>query len=195
MRRPRTAVAVLAFALASCNAEKRIAEVKPAVSSAVQANRETDLVAGPFVPVGELTNPYENNQQAINDGQRLWRWMNCNGCHADGGGAIGPPLMDDQWIYGSKPGNIFETILKGRPNGMPSFAGKLPEYQMWQLVSYSAAPQLFCLGAFLLVGGDPAVRCAETFRSGTVLHLGDRHSYGDSRRAAHAFTIRLVPGV
>jgi cytochrome c oxidase cbb3-type subunit 3 len=135
--RVRAAAALAAMLLmAGCNQEKRIADVKPAVASAMQANRETDLIAGPYVPVGELTNPYENNQQAINDGQRLFKWFNCTGCHANGGGAIGPPLIDETWIYGSKPGNIFESILKGRPNGMPSFAGKIPEYQMWQIVSF-----------------------------------------------------------
>jgi cytochrome c oxidase cbb3-type subunit 3 len=49
---------------------------------------------------------------------------------------MGPPLMDEQWIYGSDPENIYATIVEGRPNGMPSFRGKIPEYQVWQLVSY-----------------------------------------------------------
>ena len=62
--------------------------------------------------------------------------MNCTGCHAHGGGAIGPPLMDDNWIYGSQPDQIFATIVEGRPNGMPSFRGKLPDYEIWQLAAY-----------------------------------------------------------
>ena len=62
--------------------------------------------------------------------------MNCTGCHAHGGGAIGPPLMDDNWIYGSQPDQIFSTIVEGRPNGMPSFRGKLPDYEIWQLAAY-----------------------------------------------------------
>jgi cytochrome c oxidase cbb3-type subunit 3 len=44
--------------------------------------------------------------------------------------------MDDEWIYGSAPENIFQTIVQGRPNGMPSFGGKIPVDQIWQLVSY-----------------------------------------------------------
>jgi cytochrome c oxidase cbb3-type subunit 3 len=44
--------------------------------------------------------------------------------------------MDDQWIYGSQPENIFETIVEGRPNGMPSFTGRLGNDQVWQLVAY-----------------------------------------------------------
>jgi cytochrome c oxidase cbb3-type subunit III len=58
------------------------------------------------------------------------------GCHAHGGGAIGPALMDSVWIYGSHPDQIYSDIVQGRPNGMPSFSGKIPEYQVWELVAY-----------------------------------------------------------
>ena len=58
------------------------------------------------------------------------------GCHAHGGGGIGPPLMDRNWIYGSEPGNIFATIMQGRPNGMPSFRNRIPEYQAWEIAAY-----------------------------------------------------------
>ena len=44
--------------------------------------------------------------------------------------------MDDAWIYGSQPEQVFATIVEGRPNGMPSFRGKLPDYQIWQIVAY-----------------------------------------------------------
>jgi cytochrome c oxidase cbb3-type subunit 3 len=49
---------------------------------------------------------------------------------------MGPPLMDDWWIYGSEPANIYETIVEGRPNGMPSFGGHIPTYEIWQLAAY-----------------------------------------------------------
>ena len=49
---------------------------------------------------------------------------------------MGPPLMDQDWIYGSAPANIVATILEGRPNGMPSFRGKIPDNQVWQLAAY-----------------------------------------------------------
>ena len=52
---------------------------------------------------------------------------NCSGCHSHGGGGIGPALMDDEWIYGSDPENIFATIVEGRPNGMPTFRGQDPQ--------------------------------------------------------------------
>ena len=35
-------------------------------------------------------------------GQEALRWFNCSGCHGNGGGGSGPPLMDDIWIYGGE---------------------------------------------------------------------------------------------
>ena len=49
---------------------------------------------------------------------------------------MGPALMDNFWIYGSEPQNIFATIMQGRPNGMPSFRNLIPEYQAWEIAAY-----------------------------------------------------------
>ena len=78
----------------------------------------------------------EDNAYAVAQGKHLFRWFNCTGCHAQGGGGMGPPLMDDSWLYGSTPDAIFTSIVEGRPNGMPSFRGRIPEAQVWQLVAY-----------------------------------------------------------
>jgi cytochrome c oxidase cbb3-type subunit III len=81
--------------------------------------------------------PYDDNAYGVAQGKRLYVWYNCNGCHGGaGGGGMGPPLMDNEWRYGSDPASIFDTIMKGRPNGMPSFGGHIPEDQAWQLVAY-----------------------------------------------------------
>ena len=83
-----------------------------------------------------MTNPYNGSGYDIAEGQRLYNWYNCSGCHANGGGGIGPPLIKQQWIYGGEPANIFDTIVKGRPNGMPAWGDRIPEYQIWQIVAY-----------------------------------------------------------
>jgi cytochrome c oxidase cbb3-type subunit III len=123
--------------LASCQRERQ--DVRPAPTSLVvfgDAARESDLLPGGR-PVQPLTdNPAAGNAYSISEGQRLFDWYNCSGCHASGGGGMGPPLIKTQWIYGSEPANVFDTIIKGRPNGMPSWGGKIPEYQVWQLVAY-----------------------------------------------------------
>jgi cytochrome c oxidase cbb3-type subunit III len=82
---------------------------------------------------------YEGNAYHIGEGQRLFKWYNCNGCHGNGGGSMGPALMDAQWRYGGSLGQIRATIEQGRPNGMPSFAGKIPSQQLWQLAAYVRA--------------------------------------------------------
>jgi cytochrome c oxidase cbb3-type subunit III len=80
--------------------------------------------------------PYQSNAYAANQGKRLFRWYNCTGCHSNGGGGIGPALMDSEWRYGSDPASIFTSIVAGRPGGMPSFGGHIPEDQVWQIVAY-----------------------------------------------------------
>jgi cytochrome c oxidase cbb3-type subunit 3 len=82
---------------------------------------------------------FESNAYHINQGARLYQWFNCSGCHAAGGGNIGPALMDDQWRYGGSIDQIYSSILQGRPNGMPSFEGKIPDLQVWQLAAYVRA--------------------------------------------------------
>lgn len=78
----------------------------------------------------------EDSAQAVNDGQRLYHWMNCAGCHGAGGGNMGPALMDARWIYGATPGAIHDSIAGGRPNGMPAFGGLLPDGEIWKIVAY-----------------------------------------------------------
>ena len=80
--------------------------------------------------------PYENTAYNVAEGQKLYESFNCSGCHFHGGGGIGPPLMDANWIYGSQPQNIHDTIVQGRPNGMPSFRGRIADYQVWEIVAY-----------------------------------------------------------
>jgi cytochrome c oxidase cbb3-type subunit 3 len=82
---------------------------------------------------------FEGNAFHIAQGQRLYGWMNCGGCHAHGGGGMGPPLMDDEWRYGGTMDEIVATILDGRPNGMPAFRGRITDDQAWQLAAFVRA--------------------------------------------------------
>jgi cytochrome c oxidase cbb3-type subunit 3 len=72
----------------------------------------------------------------VAEGKRLYTWFNCHTCHANGGGDIGPALMDKDWLYGAEAEHIFKSIIEGRPNGMPSFRGKIPDAQVWQIAAY-----------------------------------------------------------
>lgn len=128
--------AMILLALAGCEREERRFRELPPAAARRNTERLVSLVPGPYTGDIRVASPYSHNAYAIAEGKRLYTWFNCNGCHAHGGGGMGPPLMDARWRYGSDPENIFATIVEGRPNGMPSFRGKIPEYQVWQLVAY-----------------------------------------------------------
>ena len=130
------AVLVVAVLLAGCERERREMSVPPAATNRSTAVQQVSLEPGAPTPKRPLKDPYQENAVGISEGQRLFNWYNCSGCHANGGGGMGPALMDAQWIYGSEPQNIYDTIVEGRPNGMPAFGGRVPSYQVWQLVAF-----------------------------------------------------------
>jgi cytochrome c oxidase cbb3-type subunit 3 len=85
----------------------------------------------------QLRNPYGTQSGAIEEGRFLYIRMNCAYCHAfDGTGGMGPDLTDNQWRYGSSDADVFETIYRGRAQGMPAWGNVLTEDQIWKLVSY-----------------------------------------------------------
>ncbi len=135
---------VLVCSLAGCRREDRTFRPSPAATETVRWTSLGDLRPGPDVPPvggsvdmgGPTNNEYEENAYAIAQGRRLYSAFNCVGCHGHGGGGMGPALMDDSWIYGSQPRQVFSTIVEGRPNGMPTFGPRIPAYQIWWLVAY-----------------------------------------------------------
>ncbi len=132
----RFIVLIFAFTVLACEREERGFRVQTPDSNRINSKQLTTLQPGEVSPTPVMVNEYENNAYALNEGKRLFQQMNCTGCHANGGGAIGPALIDDKWIYGSQPEQVFATIVEGRPNGMPAFHGKLPDYQVWQIAAY-----------------------------------------------------------
>ena len=118
---------LLATAIAGCDREERQSRNQPLPENvpATGSPRPDSRAAA-----------YENNAFAISQGQQLFSWMNCVGCHAHGGGGMGPALMDAYWRYGGSIEQIASTIVEGRPNGMPSFRDKLTHDQVWQLAAY-----------------------------------------------------------
>jgi mono/diheme cytochrome c family protein len=84
-----------------------------------------------------LRNPYEGNKGAIATGSQLFIAYNCIDCHgADGSGAVGPSFQDGRWHFGGAPGEVFESISEGRPDGMPSWGGRISADQIWMLTAY-----------------------------------------------------------
>jgi len=136
--------ALVALPMAGCEREARRLDTPP-TPTVMPPARASGLHVGPplqasgLVPARAAEPPPhrpEVNAFAVSQGKRLFRWYNCNGCHSAGGGGMGPPLMDEQWLYGSEPAQIVASIVEGRVNGMPSFAGRISEDQLWQLAAY-----------------------------------------------------------
>jgi cytochrome c oxidase cbb3-type subunit 3 len=130
-----TLVAISVLFSAGCKREQRIFDPGASGATPASATILNEVSAGQMphqaAPLG-----YEESAYTVAEGKRLYQAYNCVGCHAQGGGAIGPALMDAEWIYGSSLEQIHSTIVQGRPNGMPSFAGKIPDYQVWEIAAY-----------------------------------------------------------
>lgn len=130
--RCRASLVLLAFLLAAaCDREARdprghpLPENGPVLAAAIDPRKED--------PRAE---EYLNNAAAVSTGQTYYSWMNCVGCHANGGGGMGPALSDTKWRYGSSMENIVDSITYGRPNGMPAFAGRMTPQQIWQTAAF-----------------------------------------------------------
>jgi cytochrome c oxidase cbb3-type subunit 3 len=158
----RSVLAILLLMLAACRRETRIITIDPVAAATVDWPSTNTICPGPtsneiatnftwtnvmvtnFLPKRANTQPaasqliafYQENAWSMSEGKRLYAMFNCVGCHGHGGGGMGPALMDQKWIYGSASEQIFVSISQGRPNGMPAFKDRIPEYLMWELVAY-----------------------------------------------------------
>ena len=131
-------IALALIGLCGCQREERESRSQPLPETVPAGSSPGILYAGSPPPSRPdlRAAQYEHNAPALAEGQRLFSWMNCVGCHSHGGGGMGPALMDEEWRYGGRLDQIAATIIEGRPNGMPSFRGKLTEDQVWKLAAY-----------------------------------------------------------
>ncbi|MCW5978492.1 MAG: c-type cytochrome [Bryobacteraceae bacterium] len=133
-------IGVLTVLAASCERRETSERRMPAPGRLdTPAGLESGLQPGAAIVFPEIRNPYEGDASGISEGRRLYQWYNCSGCHFNGGGGIGPPFLDADWIYGREPANIFNSIVRGRPNGMPAYGRRIPEQQVWQIAAYVAS--------------------------------------------------------
>jgi cytochrome c oxidase cbb3-type subunit III len=115
----------------------RAQEAGPDLAARFVAHPE-HLRPGLMAPKGVvLRNPYEGDANAVATGAKLFVAYNCMDCHgADGSGAMGPSLADGRWHFGGEPGEIFESIYQGRPEGMPAWGSLISADQIWLLATY-----------------------------------------------------------
>src|SRR4029078_3629957 len=143
----------MAIALSACKREDREFKPDPKAAAKLGPVPLVDLEPGGGTPPKDLEfgKDFEQNAYHLSQGKPLFSAMNCNGCHSNGGGGMGPPLMDDVWIYGSDFVNVAATLRDGRPNGMPAFGRLLPADQIYELAAYVRS-----LGGFVPTNAAPS---------------------------------------
>jgi cytochrome c oxidase cbb3-type subunit III len=134
MRISRWLVAI-AVILTACKRETRVFE-EPLSFAQARSRYQVSVQPRGGREMARVTNWYEQNAYSLALGQQLYMRFNCVGCHAQGGGGIGPALIDATWIYGSDPPEVYGSIMYGRSNGMPAFRGRIREEEAWQLAAY-----------------------------------------------------------
>jgi cytochrome c oxidase cbb3-type subunit 3 len=128
---------ILALPVAACEEEPEVPVAMAPGGAIAGVPGEVWINPGPAVrPATVFTHPFLGDSTAIGQGKTLYSEYNCAGCHGGTGGAIGPNLQDEYWIYGGDPASVYESIAEGRPGGMPTWEGKIPEDQIWTLVAY-----------------------------------------------------------
>jgi cytochrome c oxidase cbb3-type subunit 3 len=132
------ALAAVCLIFTACQREVRDLRSSPADAAAPGFVAQSTLFAGGPPPPAEdpVARRLETNAYAIASGQRAFQEFNCSGCHAQGGGGMGPSLMDATWRYGGTPDQIYASIAQGRPNGMPAFGSRIPVVQIRELAAY-----------------------------------------------------------
>jgi cytochrome c oxidase cbb3-type subunit III len=118
----------------------------PAQSSARSASDTTRFVAhGRHIKAGgvaprdtlAIQNPIGESASVVAEGAKLYISYNCIDCHgADGGGAMAPAFIDGRWHFGGSHSEVYESIMQGRPGGMPAWGGMIDKYSAWRLVAY-----------------------------------------------------------
>lgn len=81
-------------------------------------------------------NPYEGNQKMVKEGKLIFD-NNCKSCHGEGAkGDICPDLTTKKKKYGNADTDLFTTISKGRPGGMPNWDNNLGKDKIWKVITY-----------------------------------------------------------
>ena len=133
---------LLLVAVAGCMEADAAQQPQPAQSAGsvapfVQHPENIQPGLGSAGRFAQLTNPYEGNAARRDEGAKLFIAYNCMDCHgADGSGAMGPSLADGRWHFGGSNGAVFQSIYEGRPDGMPSWGGRIGDADIWRLVTY-----------------------------------------------------------
>jgi mono/diheme cytochrome c family protein len=87
------------------------------------AETMTPLQRVASTPKGQLKSPYTDFTSVAEEGLRIYRALDCNGCHGGGGGGgMAAPLTNPVWIYGDEDDTLFRLITLGTGSLSPGGA-------------------------------------------------------------------------
>lgn len=92
------------------------------------------------VSIDETNVEVSTDESVLANGGKIYA-RSCAVCHApDGGGGIGPNLVDEYWLHGGSINDIFKTIKYGVPDkGMISWQSQMSASNMSDLSSFIAS--------------------------------------------------------
>ena len=74
-------------------------------------------------PKGQLKSPYPDFASVAREGRKIYRALDCGGCHGGGGGGgMAAPLTNEVWIYGDDDDTLFRLIALGTGSLSPGDA-------------------------------------------------------------------------
>lgn len=111
--------------------EAQLAQVEEANLEATLAILNDDTLYG-----------FAENPDWVAAGEKTYM-QNCAACHKpDLTGLVGPSLIDEEWLHGSNPTDIFNTITDGVPDkGMQAWASQLGPKKIAEVVSFVLSQQ------------------------------------------------------
>ncbi len=114
-----------------------IASYTPALSNwSVYKEFDKEMASAKKTESAVAVKDYSGNHEAIEDGKEIFA-NTCAPCHnGDAKGLIGPNLTAPTLKYGSTKAILFETIAKGRPNGMPSFLPQIGADKISKVIAF-----------------------------------------------------------
>ena len=90
---------------------------------ALAAEPTTPLKRVASTPKGQLKSPYADVTSVAEEGLKIYRSLDCGGCHGGGGGGgMAAPLTNAVWVYGSDDDTLFRLIALGTGSLSPGGA-------------------------------------------------------------------------
>src|SRR6202030_4173582 len=135
----------------------------------------------------QIKNPAAGDPAAIERGMQAFQSMNCVGCHApNGGGGMGPALIERQFSCGRGLADMHLSVNAGRAHGMRGWGEMLPADAIWGLVAYvtsiSSAPDTGWGQTISLSPPSPSIQQVPAELVTTTTPGAQPHPFGNGRK-------------